>query len=112
MKYNKYKNKKTVVDGISFDSIKEASRYKELKLLESKGLIFDLELQPRYILQESFKHKGKTIRKIEYIADFRYLNPNRGTIVEDTKGFFTDVFKLKEKLFLYRYGNELTFIKI
>lgn len=69
---NKYKNKKVIVDDYIFDSIQESRRYKELKLLLKAGKIRDLKLQPRFLLQDSFKKNGKTFRKIEYIADFMY----------------------------------------
>lgn len=68
----KYKNKKIQVDMYVFDSIAESRRYKELALLEKAGEIKDLQLQPRFLLQEGFKKNGKTYRKIEYIADFMY----------------------------------------
>lgn len=55
MKYNKYGNIKTVIDGIKFDSKRESERYLELKLLEKAGEISDLKLQPRFILQHGFK---------------------------------------------------------
>lgn len=95
---SKYKNKKTQIDMYVFDSAKEAKRYKELKLLELAGEISNLELQPHFLLQDSFKKNGRTYRKIEYIADFKYIENGR-TIVEDVKGLQTDVFKLKHKLF-------------
>ena len=95
---SKYKNKKTQVDMYVFDSAKEAKRYKELKLLERAGEISNLELQPRFLLQESFRKNGRAYRKIEYIADFQYIE-NGKTIVEDVKGLQTDVFKIKHKLF-------------
>ena len=85
-----------------FDSVKEARRYKELKLLEKAGKISNLELQPHFLLQESFRKNGKTYRKIEYIADFKYIE-NGKTIVEDVKGVQTDVFKIKHKLFEKKY---------
>ena len=69
---NKYRNKKTQVDMYVFDSIAESKRYKELALLQIAGEIQDLQLQPKFLLQESFKKNGKTYRKIEYIADFMY----------------------------------------
>lgn len=69
---NKYRNKKIQVDMYVFDSIAESKRYKELKLLERAGEISELELQPKFLLQEGFKKNGKTYRKIEYIADFMY----------------------------------------
>ena len=69
---NKYKNKKITIDGHEFPSKKEGNRYLELKLLQRAGEIRNLELQPRFLLQESFKKNGKTYRKIEYVADFAY----------------------------------------
>ena len=69
---NKYRNKKVQVDMYVFDSIAESKRYKELKLLERAGEISELELQPKFLLQEGFKKNGKTYRKVEYIADFMY----------------------------------------
>lgn len=69
---NKYRNKKVIVDDYIFDSIQESRRYKELKLLLRAGEISNLELQPKFLLQDSFKKNGKTYRKIEYIADFSY----------------------------------------
>lgn len=108
---NKYRNKKIVVDNIKFDSILEARRYNELKLLLRAGKIQDLKLQPRFLLQEGFKKNGKTYRKIEYVADFAY-SENGKTVVEDVKGFVTKEFKIKEKLFNYIYKDlELKIIK-
>ena len=69
---NKYRNKKVQVDMYVFDSIRESQRYKELKLLERAGEISNLELQPKFLLQDSFKKNGITYRKIQFIADFSY----------------------------------------
>ena len=108
---NKYKNKKIQVDMHVFDSIAESERYKKLALLEEAGKIENLQLQPRFILQDSFKKNGKTYRKIEYVADFMYKE-NGQVIVEDVKGIQTDVFKLKHKLFEKKYPElELRIIK-
>lgn len=108
---NKYRNKKVIVEDYVFDSIEESRRYKELKLLLRAGQISNLELQPHFILQDSFKKNGKTYRKIEYIADFKYIE-NGKIIVEDVKGMQTDVFKLKHKLFEKKYPDlELRIIK-
>ena len=102
----KYHNKKTVVDGITFDSRLEAARYRELKLMERAGAIQALTLQPEFELQPAFKKNGKTYRKITYRADFSYfLVKEDKVIVEDTKGFKTDVYSLKKKLFEYRYPD-------
>lgn len=100
----KYKNRKTQVDMYVFDSALEAKRYKQLALLERAGEISNLRLQVPFLLQENFKKNNKTYRKIEYIADFVY-EQNGQTIVEDTKGIKTDVFKIKQKLFEYKYRN-------
>lgn len=99
---SKYNNKKIQIDMYVFDSIAESKRYKELKLLEQAGHIANLELQPKFLLQESFKKNGKTHRKIEYIADFKYTFEDK-TIIEDVKGMETEVFKIKRKLFEYKY---------
>ena len=64
---NKYKAVKTVIDGITFDSKREAKRYTELKLLEKTGMITHLELQPEYQITIN----GAKICK--YRADFRYF---------------------------------------
>lgn len=108
---NKYRNKKVILDDYVFDSSAEAKRYKELKILLKVGEIKELTLQPHFLLQESFRKNGKTYRKIEYIADFQYIE-NGKVIVEDVKGMQTDVFKLKHKLFEKKYPElELRIIK-
>lgn len=102
----KYHNKKTIVNGINFDSKKEAKRFNELKILEKANEITELRTQVKFELQPSFKKGGKTYRKIEYIVDFTYfdnkLNKYR---VEDAKGYRTEVYKLKKKLFEYKYPH-------
>ena len=107
-KQNKYKNKKTTIDNIPFDSKNEASRYLELKLLLKSGLIQDLVLQPAFELQPKFKYQGRTERSITYKADFQYTEDGK-TIVEDVKGFETKDFIIKRKLFLNKYGNDIDF---
>ena len=105
-KENKYKNKKAVYDGITFDSQKEKNHYIGLKVLERAGEIKDLELQKVFELQPSFKKNGITYRKITYKADFCYFNIKEGKyIVEDVKGFKTEVYKLKKKIFEYVYKD-------
>lgn len=110
MTYRKYGNRKTVVNGIKFDSKAEAERYKELKLLEKAGLIKSLILQPEFLLQDKFKYNGRTERAVKYIADFKYFDVARGVyVVEDVKGVETEAFKIKRKLFLKRYGEKYIF---
>lgn len=100
---NKYFSKKVILDGVTFHSKKEASRYSELKLLQSAGKIYDLKLQPRFTIQEKFKHPTLGhIRAIEYIADFSY-SIRKEYHVEDVKGFKTKDYLIKRKLFLFKY---------
>lgn len=106
----KYGNIKMMVDNIKFDSQAEATRYAELKLLLKIGKIKDLVLQPVFILQDNFKHDGKTERAIKYIADFQYIDCETDRcIVEDVKGMETKDFLIKKKLFLYKYGERYVF---
>ncbi len=107
MRKHKYGAVKTTVDGITFDSKLEASRYSELKLLERAGVITDLELQPRFLLQEPCMYFGKRVLKMEYVADFKYKNSDGQVIVEDAKGVRTEAYKLKCKLFYKRYPEIL-----
>lgn len=105
---SKYYSKKVIVDNIKFDSKKEANYYLKLKMLERAETIKDLELQKEYILQDNFKLNNKTIRKIKYKADFKYISTSDDKLhVVDVKGFKTEVYKLKKKLFEYKYGIEI-----
>jgi len=92
---NKYGAIATYVDGIRFDSKKEARRYGQLKLMERAGIITDLELQPRY------KIVVKNSPICTYVADFRYYDKQRLTqVIEDVKSTATatPVYKIKKKL--------------
>ncbi|NMB06854.1 MAG: DUF1064 domain-containing protein [Tissierellia bacterium] len=107
---SKYNNQKTIVDGIKFDSKKEAEYYCQLKLLKQAGKIKDYRLQPRYELQPAFKKNGKKYRAITYIADFAIINNDGTTEVVDVKSsktFKTQVYRIKKKMFEYKYP-ELT----
>lgn len=104
----KYNNKKVTVDGITFDSVKEARRYSELILLQMAGEIKDLRRQWKYVLIPSqyaeVDGKRKCIeRECTYVADFVYLQDGE-IIVEDTKGFRTPEYKIKRKLMLKVHG--------
>lgn len=102
----KYGNRKTTVDGITFDSALEASRYSELKLLQRAGTIRDLHLQPAFELIPAFNKNGVHYQKTVYKADFAYFDNEKGkTVIEDTKGVKTAVYILKKKLFEYNYPN-------
>ena len=102
MEMNKYRNKKTVVDGITFDSKKEALRYNQLKIFQIAGLIKGLKLQVPFVLIDKSPH-GKTIK---YVADFVYEEDNK-TVVEDVKGVKTPMYRLKKRLLAERYGIEI-----
>lgn len=93
-----------MADGIVFDSKAEMLRYQVLKQLEQDGLIAGLVVHPVFLLQPAFTFSGKNIRKITYEADFEYYE-RRKHVVEDVKGFATDVFKLKHKMFLFKYPH-------
>ena len=103
----KYHAKKTELDGITFDSRKEAQRYAELRLLERSGAIHNLQQQVRYELIPAQKKDGKTVeRACHYIADFVY-EENGKTVVEDVKGYRTKEYVLKRKLMLQVHGIEV-----
>ena len=105
-KINKYHNKKVTYKEIEFDSKKERARFITLKQLEKMGIIKELELQKKFLLQEGYTNvEGKKIRPIYYIADFYYYDYiDNKWVVEDVKGVRTDVYKLKKKLFEYKYN--------
>ena len=78
------------------------NRYAELRMLERAGHIDELERQPRYILLD----KNNKNRALVYVADFRYRNHETGGIVvEDVKGYVTEIYKLKKKLFRAKYPD-------
>ena len=104
IKQTKYHNTIIEYNNIKFDSIKEKNRYVGLKQLEDLGVIKDLKLQTKFELQPHFEYQGKTIRAINYIADFTYIQDNK-LIVEDTKGFKTKEYLLKKKMLLYKYKD-------
>lgn len=121
---SKYNAKKITVDGLTFDSKKEAKRYKELRLLERAGAISELRTQVKFVLipaqrepdtvgVRGGKKPGKLIeRECAYIADFVYIESATGRkMVEDVKGYRRgtayDVFTIKRKLMLYVYGIQI-----
>lgn len=120
----KYKNKKTIIDGITFDSLKEANRYRELKLLERAGKISLLRRQVKFVLipaqygkatqvYQRGKLKGQLKRgpllerECAYIADFVYFDADGKKVVEDTKGMRTTDYIIKRKLMLYIHGIKI-----
>lgn len=96
--------KRKVLDGICFRSTLEANSYTILKLWQDAGRISNLELQPRYLLQAAFKRDGKTIRSLSYTPDFRFIRDGK-TVVVESKGFRTQSFIMRKKLFLEKYRD-------
>ena len=125
---SKYNSRKTLIDGITFDSRKEAARYRELMLLQRAGQISNLRLQVRFELipaqyavtgevyskgpRKGRPKRGKCIENaVVYVADFVYTENGR-TIVEDTKGMRTKDYIIKRKLFRWRYGDQYEFREV
>lgn len=94
---------KRTYDGIVFDSILEKKYYIYLLTQKEQGIIKDIDLQPRYELQPSFKYQDRKVRKVEYIADFKVTYNDNSVIVVDVKGKPDSVALLKRKLFMYHY---------
>ena len=91
MTQSKYRNRRTTVDGVTYDSAKEARRGAELRLLERAGKIQDLCAQVKYTLIPAQKRDGKVIeRAVTYIADFVYKE-----------------YIIKRKLMLWEYGIQV-----
>lgn len=104
---SKYGALKAEVNGRIFDSVMEARYYVYLLHRKVDGFIKDFKCQVKYELQPKFRsrHTGKIVRPIYYIPDF-VIKENDGSLTAvDVKGQKTDVFKLKEKQFEYRYPN-------
>jgi hypothetical protein len=100
-RYTVSKAEERTEDGIVFDSKWEMELYSILKRLLGRERF---ELQPVFELQPAFKDgKGKAVRKVEYIGDFLV----DGEHVIDAKGHKTEVFRLKEKLFIYKFKKPI-----
>lgn len=104
-KKHKYNATKAIVDGIQFDSKREAEFYCELKLRVRAGEVKSFDLQPEFILQEGYVRNGRKIRPIVYRADFRIHYCDGRVEVVDTKGYRTKEYKLKKKLLLAKYPD-------
>lgn len=114
---NKFHNTKVEVDGIKFDSKKEAKRYQKLKILESEGIIRDLERQKVYELIPKMPLEAPRInskgncsyceRAVVYKADFAYRTAQGKLVVEDVKGIRTPEYIIKRKLMKQKYNIEI-----
>lgn len=102
-KQHKYGAQREEVDGILFDSKKEAQRYRDLKVLERCEQIRNLKIKPRFpiVVNDTLI--------CEYEADYSYFDMRKGEpVIEDCKGCKTPVYKLKKKLFEAMYGKRIT----
>lgn len=98
----KYRNIKTIVDGITFHSKREAKRYLELQILQRSGSITELELQP------SFQISIGGVKICKYIGDFSYTDQMTDRrVIEDAKGMRTREYILKKKLMKAVHGIEI-----
>ena len=103
IKRSKYNNKKTKVNGITFDSKKEADRYVFLTRRADIGEVVDMHLQVPFV----FALEGK--KMFTYKADFVYFDKVANKIVvEDVKGFRTPLYKLKKKLIEQQHKIQIT----
>ena len=105
----KYKSKKCIIDDETFDSMKEAKVYLCIKDLKRQNIIKDYSLHPKFILQEKFKKNNKTIRAITYTADFEIILNDNSIMIIDVKpspAMVTEVFKIKKKIFEYKYRDK------
>lgn len=116
---SKYNSRKVTVDGIEFDSKKEARRFRELSLLENAGQITNLQRQVKFVLIPAQYEpdtvgtrggikRGKLLeRECAYVADFVYSFPDGSWVVEDTKGYKTKDYIIKRKLMLHVHGIKI-----
>ena len=103
---SKYHNKKTTVDGIKFDSKREAQFYSSLKQLERAGQVSQIELQKRYPLAVN----GHAV--CSYFADFAFHDAIQDRYrVVDIKGVVTKDFSIKRKLMRAIHGIEVEVIR-
>lgn len=103
---SKYRNKKTTVDGIKFDSKREAQFYSSLKQLERAGHVYEVELQKPYALTVN----GQLV--CTYKADFAFYDAiqNRNRVV-DVKGVATKDFAIKKKLMRAVFGIDVEVVR-
>ena len=106
-KFNVDKNtEKRTYNGIVFDSILEMKYYRDVLLPKvESGEVINYVLQKPYELQPKFVHNGKTIRPIQYVADFYIVYKDGREEVIDTKGYGDQVAILKRKIFWYHYPD-------
>jgi hypothetical protein len=102
-KKSKYSNNRVKVDGLLFDSQLEANYYSNLKLLHKAGVIKGYCRQPEFILTEGMPEYN--VEPMKYRPDFIVFNLDDTFEIIDTKGFLTDVYKNKKKVFIEKYPD-------
>lgn len=109
----KYGNKKTVIDGQSFDSKAEAKRWRDLCLLEKAGQIKYLERQVVITLLPKVKYADskRATPAVRYVADFIYVTNLGERVIEDVKGFRTPAYRLKRHMLKALHGLEVKEIR-
>lgn len=102
---SKYHARKTVLDGITFDSGAEAARWAQLCLMERANLIHGLERQvPFQLVPSETGPDGKRLRPMRYVADFVWTDAEGREHVEDVKGVRTEAYKIKKRLMWHILG--------
>ena len=106
----KYKNMSCNVDGHFFHSRLEAAYYGQLKIEKKAGLILDFERQVSFDLYAWNPHDDLKLecsrKKVGcHIVDFLVTLPDGTKEVREVKGFETDTWHLKHKIFEANYPN-------
>ena len=105
MRRNKYNARRTVIDNISFDSMAEARRYGELKILERAGEVSDIKVHPVFPVEVN----GIQVCKV--ILDFTYTDKHGCTVHEDTKGNDTAMSRLKRRMVEAAYSIDVVIVR-
>lgn len=109
----KYRNQRTVVDGITFDSKREAQRWHELCLVQRAGIISNLRRQVAFELAPGVKFAGakRAQPALRLIVDFTYRDEHGQQVLEDVKGVVTTAFTIKRHLLKAVHGLEVRLIR-
>ncbi|WP_346655757.1 DUF1064 domain-containing protein [Paraburkholderia phenoliruptrix] len=110
-KPSKYGNRKVVVDGITFDSVRESARYTKLAAMRSAGEISDLRIQVPFEIVPAAVVGGRKRPARKYIADFVYADAAGNLVVEDVKGMRTAMYSIKRQLVKVLYGIDIVEVK-
>lgn len=116
--------RKVVYKWIKFDSATEKKRFVDLELLQKCWKISELELQPQFILQKSFKIENadrkswfQSFSAIKYTWDFKYKEEWSDLYtIEEVKGSKyqakKDVaYSIRKRLFLHKHWNDIIFFE-